>query len=422
MKMTTLFKRIAWLEPFWVLAMAPFLLLPDRFIPETLVGTTTTLQPFALAVLGLGWPVRRLAYGRFTRLTPITFPILLILVWLPVNYWAAVDKKLALDALGYLLLGIALYFAFINWPPTQNRPERLAWFMVIMGFGLALAAPFLSNLAMDSLFQIPRAAPILKRLAALTPGNVNENRMAGTLVILWPLFVALFLHRQQPVWWRLFNGLAAAIIFLLLLFSQSRGALLAGLIGLALLLVLRWPRLAYFLLPLFIGAAFFGYQMGDGLFLEVQSADNPVGGWNGRLEIWSRALYALADFPFTGVGMGNFSRVIPILYPYFTISPSIVVEHSHNIFTQIAIDLGLPGLIAYLAIHGTTFYLLAGILKTRASNTHWYLAAGVLAGLVIMFVHGLVDAAVWGAKPAFVAWLLLALAVLLSLHQPPSSQ
>lgn len=415
-------KRLAWLEPFWVLAMAPFLLLPDRFIPEAVLGTTTTVQPYALLVLGLGWPIRRLAYGRFSRLTPITIPILLILAWLPVNYWAAVDKKLALDALGYLLLGIALYFAFINWPPVQQKPERLAWFILIMGFGLALAAPFLSSLALNSLFQIPRLAPLFKRLADLTPGNVSENRMAGTLVLLWPLFVVLFFRRRQSIWWRLFNGLGAVVIFALLLFSQSRGALLAGAFGLGLLLIMRWPRLIYLLLPVLVGLGLLAYQVGGDVLLEAQSVDNLIGGWDGRIEIWSRTLYALADFPFTGVGIGNFSRVIPILYPYFTIAPSTIVEHSHNIFTQVAIDLGFPGLIAYLAIHGLLFSLLGSIIKKRDGSLSWFLAAGVLAGLVTMFIHGLIDAAVWGAKPAFVAWLLVALAILLSLNQPRPAQ
>jgi putative inorganic carbon (HCO3(-)) transporter len=370
----------------------------------------------------LGWPIRWLVNGRPTRLTPITIPLLLLLLWLPVNYWAAADKKLALDALGYLLLGISLYFALINWPPTQHHPQRVAWLILIMGMGLALSAPFLSNLALNSLYQLPGLAPFFKKLTELTPGNVNENRMAGTLVILLPLFAALFFQKQQSIWWRLFSGLGAIIILALLLFSQSRGALLAGAIGLGLLIIMRWPRLSY-LIPLFLAAfGYLIYQSGTEVFLEAQSVDNPIGGFDGRLEIWSRTLYALADFPFTGVGIGNFPLVIPILYPYFIIAPTTIVEHSHNVFTQVAIDLGFPGLIAYLAIHLVVIGLLSNIVKQRDGSARWFMAAGVLAGLAVMFIHGLIDAPVWGAKPAFVPWLLVTLGVLLIINRPNTAQ
>ncbi len=416
--MKQLLKGIIFFEPFWIMAVAPILLLPDRFVPETLIGTTTAWQPYAFLILALGWPIRWLVNGRPTRLTPITIPVLLLLLWLPVNYWAAVDKKLALDSLGYLLLGIALYFALINWPPTQHHPQRVAWFILIIGMGLALAAPFLSNLALNSLYQLPSLAPFFKRLTELTPGNINENRMAGTLVIIWPLFVALFFQRQQSIWWRLFSGLGAIIILALLLFSQSRGALLAGAFGLGLLIIIRWPRLGY-LIPFFLLAfGYFVFQTGPDVFLEAQSANNPLGGLDVRLEILSRTLYALADFPFTGIGIGNFPLVIPILYPYFLIAPTIIVDHSHNIFTQVAVDLGFPGLIAYLAIHLTVMGLLVDIVKQRNGSTRWFMAAGVLAGLAVMFIHGLIDAPVWGSKPAFVPWLLIALGVLLVINRP----
>jgi putative inorganic carbon (HCO3(-)) transporter len=414
--MKQLLRGIAFGEPFWVLAAAPILLLPDRFIPDSMMGTTSTLQPYAMLALGIGWPIRWLAYGRPTRLTPITIPILLLLLWLPVNYWAAADKKLALDSLGYLLLGIALYFAFINWPPTQRHPQRLAWFILIIGLGLALSAPFLSNLALNSLYQLPGLAPFFQKLTELTPGNVNENRMAGTLVIMLPLFTILFFRRQQPVWWRLFNGLGMVIILALLVFSQSRGALLAAAFGFGLLIIVRWPRLSYLIPFVLIGFGYFVYLVGPTVFLAAQSADNPLGGFDIRLEILNRTLYALADFPFTGVGIGNFPLVIPILYPYFLIPPDVVVEHSHNIFTQVAVDLGFPGLIAYLAIHLTVMGLLLKIVNRRDGSLRWYLAAGVFTGLAIMFIHGLIDAPVWGAKPAFIAWLLVALAVLLGLN------
>ena len=75
-----------------------------------------------------------------------------------------------------------------------------------------------------------------------------------------------------------------------------------------------------------------------------------LGGADQRLEIWSRALYMLQDFPFTGIGMGAFRQVANLLYPFFLAGPDAEIPHAHNIFLQVGVDLGLPGLIAWLAL------------------------------------------------------------------------
>ncbi len=56
-------------------------------------------------------------------------------------------------------------------------------------------------------------------------------------------------------------------------------------------------------------------------FLDALAADGVASGFDVRVEIWGRALYALHDFPFTGIGIGTFDQVIPLLYPYFLIPP-----------------------------------------------------------------------------------------------------
>jgi putative inorganic carbon (HCO3(-)) transporter len=44
---------------------------------------------------------------------------------------------------------------------------------------------------------------------------------------------------------------------------------------------------------------------------------------------------------------------VPILYPFFTVPPDTDIAHAHNIFLQTALDLGIPGLVAYLALLGS---------------------------------------------------------------------
>jgi putative inorganic carbon (hco3(-)) transporter len=87
--------------------------------------------------------------------------------------------------------------------------------------------------------------------------------------------------------------------------------------------------------------------------------------------------FIIQDFPFTGMGMNVFRKVVPVLYPLFLIGPDIDIGHAHNEFLQAALDLGIPGLIAFLALYIGVFWMLADVWRaTRHSpliTEHWSL-------------------------------------------------
>ena len=89
---------------------------------------------------------------------------------------------------------------------------------------------------------------------------------------------------------------------------------------------------------------------------------------SGRVELWSRALYGIHDFPFTGMGMNVFRKVMPGLYPTYMATPGFDVAHAHNHLLQAALDLGVPGLIAYLALWIGTAALLVRVYRWPAES------------------------------------------------------
>ena len=411
-------QRIAWLEPFWILLLSWPLLLPQRFIPVSWQPIVATWRPALLALLALGWPIRWIAYGHFSRRTPIDWPLLFIVLWLPVNFWASSDKTLSWDALTYLLYGIALYVALLNWPPAERRPQLVGWLVLLFGLGLAVIAPAVSSLSFGKLFRLDALETLRQQLAAQVPGDVNANRVGGALVVILPLAVALSIrgdwHRRR--WPMALCGLAALYMLMMLVLTQSRGAYLAAAIAIVVVVVLRWPKLRYGVPVVLLILVIATFAIGPQVIIETVAGGTELNGLNGRLEVWSRAVYALSDFPFTGIGIGTWNKVIPVLYPFFTLAPDVNVDHAHNLFLQVGLDLGLPGLIAYLALFINTFAMLVTTLRQRAAAFDWALAAGALGGLVAMFVHGLVDAPIWGSKPAFIPWLLVALSMQVGLH------
>ncbi len=414
-------QRVAWLEPFWVMAVGAVLLLPPRFLPEAQQPLLTLYRPGLTLLLALFWPVRWLAYGRLSRRTPLDWPLIVMLLWLPVNYWASVDKALSWIALSYLLFGVTLYLALINWPPAQRRPYFISWLVLIIGLALTIASPLLSQLALSKLFSVPVITSVLQRLEGMLPGTVNANILAGALTVLLPLPVALVLRADwtRRRWLVAGCALLGAALLAAILLTQSRGAYLAAAAALGVLLALRWPKLWYALPVVVVAGGLVVLQIGLNSPAGEVAASSAINGLDGRLELWSRALYAISDFPFTGIGLGTFERVIPVLYPLFTISPDTVIAHAHNLLLQVGVDLGLPGLIAYLALFINVGVVLVLRLRRRDGALDWALAAGVLGGLIAMFTHGIFDVPVWGARPAVLPWLLIALAVQVGVPTSP---
>jgi putative inorganic carbon (HCO3(-)) transporter len=135
----------------------------------------------------------------------------------------------------------------------------------------------------------------------------------------------------------------------------------------------------------------------------------------GRAEVWSRAVYAIQDFPFTGMGMNTFRRVVHVLYPLLLTSPDFDISHAHNEYLQAALDLGIPGLIAFVALHLIAFWMLAQAWRLADGSSLVMLIRAIVlgfgAGLGAHLVYGMTEVVAFGAKPGFVFWMLLGLIV-----------
>lgn len=433
MSIRQIVSRTIWFEPFWLLLLGIPITLPGRFV-------SLSWQPYLVAMLFLCWPLHwyiRLMrksfnfsniFELFTIGSPLTIPLLVMICWLPVNLWASADRITSWVAIGYLLLGLTLFVAFVQWPPAQHNLAWVAGFLLSCCIGVAvIAPPFVVWKADFRLFHLPLYAK-LQAIHINIGETIHANVLAGILVIVLPLILALLLQpssltklkgsndsiisvdKSRPFW-----ALFFLLVFFILILTQSRGGYLAAVIAIPLIFTLRWPRLLY-IAPLGLLATFLlVHQVGSQVILNQLSTDGSLGGWDGRMDIWIQSFMALHDFAFTGIGIGTFTLIIPLLYPLH-----VGIEgypHAHNLFLQIGVDLGLPGLIAYLALLINLFVMLITILRARHATTlQRTLAIGATGSLTAMLVHGLLDAVTWGNKLAFIPWLLFALITLLFLE------
>ncbi|MBL7201958.1 MAG: O-antigen ligase family protein [Anaerolineae bacterium] len=403
----------------------------------SLVMFTSRWATWGLGTLAVAWFLRWLGRGSPTVRTALDGPAILLLVTIPVTLAVTSDRRTTFTAVSRLLAGLALCYGLANWARERSHFPVLTLGLAAAGIGLALFATVSVIWPVGSKLPIiPRA--FYSKMTILVSDTINANMMAGALMMILPFVVSMTFFgdklssasgavpasaaRLLDSRWvrRLWFGTSALLVGTLLVLTKSRGGWIAGGVSLFVLLAGRWPRMLW-LIPAVLLA--FGLLLWRGeasglldavVFAGSSPVDDPGSippGWSGRPEIWSRAIYMIQDFPLTGIGAGTFASVADVLYPFLSFRPHLEVTHAHNLFLQIAVDLGLPGLVAYLAI-----LLLS--LWGAVSNARFYrrtgqygqaaLAWAGLSSLAGMLVHGTVDATTWiVGRGSFLPWVVV---------------
>lgn len=384
------------LKPFvrweWVLLilLVPLLLLPGQ------------AQLGLIVVLAVVTLLRLAVTGRLFPRTPFDISLAALGVALLLSLMAVFDWPASLPKIAGLLLGISLFHAAVYY--MRNSREGV-WYVT--------GAVVLAGTGMAALGLVLRTA-----LPGLFGTAVNANEIAGVLAWVVPLLAALVVGYSAKLWngetWQirlvplLLQGMLLLGIVMLLL-TRSRGGVASTAVALLIMVMLRYRWLRW-TIPAFLvlgGAAIYAY----GLETVFSGASSASLGLDSRLEIWSRALLALEDFPFTGLGLNGFREVVHVLYPLFSVSVEFDPGHAHNHLLQAGLDLGLLGLVAYLALWLGSLGLLWRSLNDPASGNYYALLIGLAGSLSAGWLFGVFDAIALGARPGFIWWLLLALLV-----------
>lgn len=340
-----------------------------------------------------------------------------------VSLAATFDTSLSLPKVSGLLLGVFLYVSVTRLITTEGRLQLAT--ALYLGCGVALA--ILGILGANWFVKFPAFGAVIQRLPRVIRGvpgaeeGFNANAIGGCLVLFIPLQVNLLVERLRAAgsnsddrrlsdWW--LHGVALLLTTGTLLLTQSRGAWTALAAAAGVVLVLKTRRPAIVGPALILGVGSLSMWLGIQRVIDATISSSGIGmaqNISGRVEMWSRALMAIRDFPVTGLGMNTFRRLLPTLYPMFSVPPNADAAHAHNHFLQASLDLGIPGLIAYTAVWILAFASLLRVYRHASRSAHRTLVVGIGGGLLAHFLFGMTDAIPLGAKVGVLFWLTLAL-------------
>jgi putative inorganic carbon (HCO3(-)) transporter len=372
------------------------------------------MLPLSVIIAFGYWFLRRFTRGYFTKRTPADISIVLLVLMSLVSLWVTTLPESTFLQVNRMMIGILSFYSLINGIRDRNKLRLAILGLILAGLLLAGIAPVSVEWVFDKFPIIPQS--VYDAFPRLINDTVHRNVMAGTLILIFPYALALILFSLKPLGLteRVFLFVSMLVIFIIIVLAQSRGAFIALGAVFITLIILRFSW-GWILVPFSLcGLLLFGYYIGLETLLNFISVGVSLTGLEGRIEVWSRSVYMIQDFPLSGIGMGSFGDVVDLMYPLF-LEPPGSVPHAHNLFLQIAVDLGIPGFIAWISILIIIIVISLKIYqlgRSRSDSIISGVGAGMVASQVALFVHGITDAVTWGmVKPSPIVWIIWGLVI-----------
>ncbi|WP_434649136.1 O-antigen ligase family protein [Pseudomonas sp. D1-2] len=334
-----------------------------------------------LPAILFAWPARHRLVELWRAQRLVYTALLALMAWALITLFWAESPEPVREAKRLLYILIFLMFFPIF---ADGRPERVIRIMQWGGVGLALTA----LMAMIHFYGIENQRWVA-RLEGL--GELSHPILGGYVIGLAAIWMLHWVPRRIGL--QAVCAVALALLGLFVVMSQSRGAALALLLS-----VLAMPLYCRDSRTRLIAAAALVLAMVTFWLLEPLVMAR---GASYRPEIFASSLQIISEHPWGGLGLAGDYRV-PVGGRLF--------DHSHNLFTHVAIQLGLPGMLIWCVVW---FAVLREAWRARDT----LLGRGVLGMWVFSFLAMQFDAASLTGTPRaewFITWLPVGMASLLT--------
>lgn len=265
---------------------------------------------------------------------------------------------------------------------TANTIERLWRLILIQSVGVITIT--LISLVNDKVLE--SQGSFSRVTGAIGGAFENPNDLAVGIAIVFP-FCFMFLLRSRGFVRKLLWTASLLLLARAVLMTYSRGGFLALAAGALFSLYefgirgKRWKLLAYVgvavgLIFVSAGPANYGARIAT-----IFSPDSDVtGSSQQRREILITSLKTTAAHPIFGIGPGDF----PIISGYWLVT--------HNTYTQLSAEAGIPALVLFLLIFGRSFKNINSARLSAPNDDRIQLLAGALRGATAAFLVGAIFA------------------------------
>ena len=366
-----------------------------------------------ILILPFPWFLRWKFKKYFFERTVLDLPILILLFQVFLTCLIVPELSFSLPKIAALMLGIVTYYSITSLINSENL-IRVGVIAFLCG-GIILS--FIGILGMmrgDDKFlsEIHKISSLIPQINFNLPGaedGFNPNALGGGLILFVPTFLFFssshLKNKQEQQNKKKYSFLFISLIGLsstsiVLLFTQSRGSWIGLFLSLLILTRLRWKKKIFLLILLLISLLVLFIFVGfDKIPKSAVQAKTKI---SERIALWKITAKIIQYTPVTGLGINRF-RLLP-----FDGKNGV---HAHNQILHTGVELGIPGMIAYLSILLSTGYLCLFTLKTSKNEFMKTAILGLGGGQLALFIFGIGDTIPLGAKVGIFFWISLGLIV-----------
>jgi O-antigen ligase len=404
---------ITWLRADYALLMIA-LLLPSYLIRFNISIIPSTVLEVMIIILFFTWLIRIFIdksepTSCLKRIWfPWRWPVLFFIIAGTIAVFISPDTRQALGLWkAYIIEPVLLYLVFVN---TVRNKQQIK--MIVFGLGVSVAFVSLVTIWQyigwleipgDYGFEIP------KRATSVFPFPTAVGKYIGPLL---GLFLGLLLVKNNEdnktelknnngFWAHLFLWGVMVFGFIALLLSFSRGALVGVLAGIIFISIFsRWKKIILTIIAASVLAAFTIPVTRNSIINVFDASDTSA---DVHLVMWKGAIRIIKDNPITGTGLASF----PVVYDqYKEASHTEYFPNPDHLILSLWIEMGLAGMVTFVWL--VVKYFRSGV-RVVYSNRKW--AVSLLASMVVIIVHGLVDTPYFKNDLSVMFWILIGLLV-----------
>ncbi len=274
-----------------------------------------------LPTLVLIWSARGRLVQLWNAQRALSISILLMLAWTTSSLLWATGEEPGRELKRLLYIAVFLLFFPLL---AQSGEQRLRQLMFCGGIGLAVAA--VQSIVQ---FYLVRGEEWASRLYGI--GEISHPILGAYVIgaaMVWMIHWQPQTRLLQLLW-----SISLLCLAAFLLLCQSRGAALGLLITLVAMPLWCRDRRSCLIAGVSLATAAVVFVVFYSMIMSRGASYRP--------EIFQVTLQMIAEHPWTGVGLGSF---------YTIMAAGAQFDHTHNMFTHIALELGIPGMLLWLSI------------------------------------------------------------------------
>ena len=237
----------------------------------------------------------------------------------------------------------------------------------------------------------------------------NPNYLAAFLAIVFPF--ALYQVTVCKAWkQRIICIFSCLVIVLCAIFTWSRGAWIAMLLSFAIFLLMRSKKSMRYIAAALISVPFLSFMLPSTVVSRFTSiGDLSDSSTAYRVYTWWGSVDMLKEHFWGGIGYGT--DAFTQLYPLYAYSGIENAPHSHNLYLQIALGMGIGGLICFALL--LVFFTQKSFAYTKQpySRDSFLIVAASFAAVIALLAMGMFDYVWYNYRIFFMFWIVLALGV-----------